>query len=317
MKKMKDSILSLIKESESIALFTHENPDGDAIGSVMAFYEFLIVMNKSVDIVMDNIPPVFSFISNLDKAICKSDKKYDLAIVLDCANKERIGQTDNIFDRCKKKINIDHHYTNTDYGDINYVVPNAPACCQIVYYLFKDLNIPISLEMGEAIMTGVITDTSGFRNDNVDKDTFALAANMRDKGIDVYKIYNRTLCRKSMPQVALMRMALDRLEILHDGKIAFTYLSKEDMDNVGAKLGDHEGLVDIGRNIEGVEVSIFLREDDGYKVSLRSNGSARVNEIAAAFGGGGHVMAAGAKINMPFKETKEALIRETIKVMEQ
>lgn len=318
MKDLKDKIFELIKESDTIALFAHESPDGDAVGSVMAFYEFLIAMNKSVDIIMDDIPSVFSWINNIDKAMPSSNREYDLGIALDCANKGRIGQKDNVFDRCKKKINIDHHYTNTDYGDINYVVPSAPACSQIVYYLFKDLSVAITFDMAVAIMTGVITDTGGFANDNVNKETFLLTANLLDKGIDFYGIYNKVFSRKSIPQTLLIKMALDRLEILHDGKIAFTYITKEDMDNVSAKLGDHEGLVELGRNIEGVEVSIFLREDDGYKISLRSNGNVRVNDIAAVFGGGGHVVAAGAKVNnMSFKETKEALINETIKAIVQ
>ena len=315
---MKSSIFNLIKDSKSILLLTHESPDGDALGSVMAFYEFLIAMNKSVDIIMDDIPSVFSWVNNIDKVISSSNKEYDLGIVLDCANKSRIGQKNNVFDKCRKTINIDHHYTNTDYGNINYVVPSAPACCQIVYYLFKDLGIAINFDMAVAIMIGIITDTGGFANDNVNKETFLLTANLIDKGIDFYGIYNKVFSRKSLSNVKLTKMALDRLEILHDGKIAFTYITKEDMDNVGAKTGDHEGLVEIGRNIDGVEVSIFLREDNGYKISLRSNGNARVNDIAAVFGGGGHVVAAGAKVdNMSFKETKEALINETIKVIKQ
>ena len=106
-----------------------------------------------------------------------------------------------------------------------------------------------------------------------------------------------------------MKMTLDRLELLDNGKIAFSYISEEDMANVGAKMGDHEGLVDLGRNIGGVEVSIFMREcADCYRISLRSNGLVNVNEIAKKFGGGGHKMAAGIKLTANFKETKESII---------
>ena len=121
------------------------------------------------------------------------------------------------------------------------------------------------------------------------------------------------LTRKSMAQIKLMKIVIDRLEFFLDGKIAFSYMTKEDMENVCAKMGDHEGLVNIGRNIEGVEASVFIREDDGYKVSLRSNGLVDVNVIASKFGGGGHPMAAGIKFNSNFKETKDNIINEIIK----
>ena len=128
----------------------------------------------------------------------------------------------------------------------------------------------------------------------------------------IHKIYYLAVSKKSIAQYMLMKMTLDRLEMFDNGKIAFSYISEEDMDNVGAKKGDHEGLVDLGRNIGGVEVSVFMREDDDYRISLRSNGMVNVNEIAKKFGGGGHKMAAGIKIKGNFKETKDMIINEII-----
>ena len=148
------------------------------------------------------------------------------------------------------------------------------------------------------------------------KNTFLMAADLIDFGIDIHKIYYLVLSKKSMAQYLLMKMTLDRLEMFCDGKIAFSYISEEDMANVGAKLGDHEGLVDIGRNIGGVEASIFVREcDDIYRISLRSNGLVDVNEIAKKFGGGGHKMAAGIKTSGNFKEIKENIINEIAEVL--
>ena len=310
---MKDSIWKLINESKSILVMAHESPDGDAIGSSMAFYYALKDMNKVVDIVIPELPSTFSFLSNTEDIKQNSDKEYDLAIVVDCANKERIGQTSNEFDRCKKSIVIDHHISNNSYGLLNYVEDDTASCCQVIYYLFKDWNIKITKQIGEALITGSLTDTNGFRNNNVNKNTFLMAADMVDCGIDIHRVYYLALSLKTMPQYMLMKMTLDRLEMYEDGKIAFSYISHEDMENVGAKKGDHEGLVDLGRNIGGVEVSIFMREEDGYQISFRSNGKVNVNEIAKKFGGGGHMMAAGAKTNGNFKETKDKLIAETIK----
>ena len=232
-----------------------------------------------------------------------------MAIIFDCANLSRVGQTNNELNRCKKTIVIDHHASNDMYGDLNYVEENTSSCCQIIYYLLKEWNIPISNEAGEALTSGMLTDTAGFRNDNVDKNTFLMAAELIDYGIDLHKIYYLVLSKKSMSQYLLMKMTLDRLEMFADGKIAFSYISEEDMANVGAKMGDHEGLVDIGRNIGGVEVSVFVREyEDLYRISLRSNGLIDVNKVAKKFGGGGHKMAAGIKTNGSFREIKDSLI---------
>ena len=310
---MKSKIWETIKESNSIILLTHENPDGDAIGSMMAFYHMLSSINKSVDMVVLEVPEAYMHLDSINKIVDKSDKNYDLAIVVDCANRERIGQSNCEFEHCKKTIGIDHHASNTNFCDINYVEDNTSACAQVIYYLFKEWNVKITKKIGECLTTGLITDTTGFRNNNVDKNSFLMAAEMLDLGIDLHNIYYMVLSKKTMPQYLLVKMTLDRLELYDDGKIAFSYISREDLENVGAKYGDHEGLVDLGRNIGGVEVSIFMREDDGYRVSFRSNGKICVDGIAAKFGGGGHKMAAGAKVNMSFKETKDMLISETMK----
>ena len=262
-------MLELINKSSTILVLTHESPDGDAIGSAMAMYQVLKNMNKTVDIVIPEIPETFMFLDDIHEVLPKSDKEYDLSIVLDCATKERIGEINKEYSRCKKSIVIDHHMSNNGYGTICHVEPNTPACCQVLYYLFKNENIKITREIGEALLTGMLTDTSGFRNNDTNKETFLMAADLADLNIDIYKIYYLVLSKKSMAQYLLMKMTLDRLELFEDGKIAFSYISEEDMANVGAKMGDHEGLVDLGRNIGGVEVSVFMREDNGvYRISL-------------------------------------------------
>lgn len=302
-------MLELINKSNTILVLTHESPDGDAIGSAMAMYQVLKNMNKTVDIVIPEIPETFMFLDDIHEVLPESDKEYDLAIVLDCATKERIGEINKEYSRCKKSIVIDHHMSNNGYGTICHVEPNTPACCQVLYYLFKNENIKITREIGEALLSGMLTDTSGFRNNDTNKETFLMAADLADLNIDIYKIYYLVLSKKSMAQYLLMKMTLDRLELFEDGKIAFSYISEEDMANVGAKMGDHEGLVDLGRNVGGVEVSVFMREDNGvYRISLRSNGKVDVNKVAQKFGGGGHKMAAGIKTDGNFKETKENVI---------
>lgn len=312
---MRSKLLNEIENSNSILLLTHENPDGDAIGSVLAFYHFLSCINKTVDMVVLDVPKVFDFLPSINKIVDTTDKEYDLGIVLDCATKERIGQVNDLFSRCKKTLVIDHHISNTHYGDLNFVEGHVSSCCQVIYFLFKEWNVVINKNIGESIVTGVLTDTNGFGNNNVDTNTFNLSSEIKELDINIHNIYKKVLWMKTIPQYNLMKIGMDRLEFLCDGKIAFTYVLKDDFRTTGASVGEHEGIVDIGRNIYGVEVSIFLREEDGWTVSLRSNGNIDVSKIASAIGGGGHMMAAGGKIIGTFKETKDKIISETKKVL--
>ena len=307
---MENNALELINQSNSILLLTHESPDGDAIGSILAIYGYLTYINKSVDMVISDIPKIFDFLPFINNVVDKTDKEYDLCIVLDCASKERICQNEDYFSKCKNSLCIDHHVSNTNYCDVSLVMGNISSCSQVIYYLFKEWNIPLSKDILTCLISGVLTDTNGFSINSVDKDTFIMAANIVEFGIDIHNIYNRLLCKKTMSQFKLTKLATDRLEFLDDGKIAFTYILKKDFDDVGAVIGEHEGIVDIGRNIDGVMVSVFLREDDGFTISLRSTGTVDVSKIAKTLGGGGHFMASGCKYNGTLQETKNIIVNE-------
>lgn len=312
---MRSKIKSLIDNSNSILLLTHQSPDGDAIGSVLGMYHYLMSINKSVDMVVSDIPRVFNFLPSINKVVDTTNKEYDLGIVVDCASKERISQNDDLLSKCKKTLCIDHHISNTKYCDVNLIEGSVSSCSQVIYYLLKDFGVSFNKEMCESLMSGALTDTNGFSINTVDSDTFNMASEFCGLGIDIHSLYDKLLCKKTMSQHKLLLIGMERLEFLCDGKIAFTYILKEDFDNVGALLGEHEGIVDIGRNIDGVEVSIFIREDDGWTVSLRSTGVVDVSKVANVIGGGGHMMAAGGKLNGTFEETKEKLINEVKKVI--
>lgn len=305
-----NNIYEAIQNSNSILIMAHENPDGDAIGSSVAMYHFLNDINKNVTLLLPEVPPVFNFLVDNIDIIDKSLNDYDLAIVLDCSTKERIGQNNNEFSKCMNSIIIDHHMSNTKYGNINHIEGKTSSCCQILYYLFKSWNVKFTKEIGDALVTGLLTDTCGFANSNVDKNSFAMIYELYETGINFHSLYNKILSKKSMAQYNLMKLAVSRLEFFENGKIAFSYITKADFEKFGAKLGDHEGLVDIGRNIDGVEVSVFIREDCSYLISLRSNGLVDVSKIAIKLGGGGHIEAAGAKIDKKFEETKNIVISE-------
>lgn len=307
---MENNIWELIDTSQNILILTHQRPDGDAIGSSLAMYESLINMGKNVTIIMQEVPEVYCFLKNYSIIQTDTANSFELALILDCSTKERIGQLTDLTSRCQQVAGIDHHINNTLYADHSLIDANASSCCQIVYYFLKHHNVTISKTIGESILVGVLTDTNGFANNNVDTQTFKLVMELVEQGLDFYQVYSQALRLKTKSQFTLHQLATSRLEFFESGKIAFTYLTKDDFIKNEAEVGDHEGIVDIGRNIFGVEVSVFIREDDGYHVSLRSNGQINVNSIANNFNGGGHTMAAGCIIDKSFKETKELLINE-------
>ncbi len=308
-----DNIKEEIKNAGKIVILTHESPDGDAIGSSLAMYNALKQLNKQVDLIIPEYPETFSFLAGAEeiKKQGEEDEKYDLAIALDAADIKRLNGFAKYFENAKVTINIDHHGSNKMFADYNFVNPDAPACCQILILVLEYLGVTITKEIGTCLIAGIITDTGGFKYSGTSKETFEFTAWLLGIGVNVSDVYRKVLEVRTKGNFALTKLSIDRLELLEDGKIAFTYITKEDEKNVNAKNGDHDGLVDIGRTIEGVEVSILLREADGfYKGSLRSNEYVNVSDVCMMFGGGGHVRAAGCSIHLPLEEAREKIINE-------
>ena len=305
-----DNILEEINKANSIVILTHENPDGDAVGTALALYNALKQYGKNPDIIIPEYSKVFEFLPGIDDIKKESNvEKYDLAISVDCATIKMLNGFANYFESAKMKIDIDHHGTNTMYGDINFVNPVAPACAQILITILEYFGMEITKDIGSCILTGIITDTGGFKYSGVTAETFEFVAWLLNKGVNVSKIYRQVLQVKTKANFELHRIASDRIEFLEDGKIAFTYITEEDEQKVGAQNGDHEGIVEVGRDVEGVEVSIFVRQTDkGCKVSLRSNEYVNVSDVCLMFGGGGHQKAAGVLIQGTIEQAKEKLL---------
>lgn len=314
-----DNILEEINKAESIVILTHETPDGDAIGSTLAMKLALKQLGKNADVIIKEFPRVFDFLPERKEVKQESDiERYDLAISLDCADLKRLVGNE-YFEKAKQTIVIDHHGSNKMYGDINFVNPVSPACCQILIGMFQYFDIEINKELGTCILTGIITDTGGFRYSGVTPETFEFTAELLQKGVNVSDIYKKVLDTKTKANFELMKKTTSRMEFLEDGKVTFTYLTNEDFKEANAGIGDHEGLVEIGRDIEGVEVSIFIRqkEDDEnvYKLSMRSNDYVNVSDVCLMFGGGGHEKAAGAVVQGNIEQVKQKVINELKKVL--
>lgn len=307
-----DNILEEINKAETIVILTHENPDGDAMGSSLALYDALKNMGKNPDIIIPEYPRVFEFLPNANEIKKESSiEKYDLAISVDCATIKMLNGFANYFENAKVKVSIDHHSTNTMFGDLNYVSPEAPACAQILIVVLEYFKVEVTKEIGTCILTGIITDTGGFKYSGVTAETFEFVAWLLNKGINVSKIYRKVLQTKTRANFELSRKAMDRLEFFEDGKVAFTYITLQDQKSVNLENGDHEGIVEIGRDIEGVEVSIFVRETDtGCKISMRSNEYVNVSDVCILLGGGGHTHAAGCSLQCSIEQAKEKILRQ-------
>ena len=313
-----DNILEEIKKAEKIVLLVHENPDGDAVGSAMAMHLALQQLGKEADIIIPDYPKCFEFLPSMDLVKAESDiANYELAISLDCATKKLLKDWVKYFDDAKTRIVIDHHGSNSMYGDLNFVDPKSPACAQLLVVIFNYFGIEITKEIGTCLLTGIITDTGGFAYSGVTEETFEFTARLVEKGINVSKIYQKVFSAMTVSRFKLNRIAMNRLELLEDGKIAFTYITKKDELDVDAQSGDYEGIVAQGRNIEGVEVSVFLREteNDIIKVSLRSKDYVNVSEVCVAFGGGGHPRAAGCNIQGTIESAKKQILSKIKEVI--
>ena len=313
-----DEILKQIQKAEKIVILTHESPDGDAVGSSLAMKLILEKLEKKADVIIPEYSRLFNFLPSAEDIMIDSEiKNYDLAISVDCATFKRMAKKE-YFENAKSTIVIDHHGSNTMYGDLNYVNPVSPACCEVIAGMVKYYEIDITKDIGTCLMTGIITDTGGFRHVGITPETFEFTADLIRLGVDVPDIYKRTLNTKTRANFELSKRVMDRMEILEDGKVTFTYMDKKDEEEVGAEPGDHEGLVEIGRDIEGVEVSIFIRQkenEDAYKISMRSGNKVNVSDICFLFGGGGHPRAAGALIQGNVEQVKEKLMKEVRKAL--
>lgn len=310
-----DNIKEEIEKAEDIVILTHECPDGDAVGSALAMYLTLKKLGKKVDVIIPEYSNVFKFLPGADE-IKKEGKEepYDLAISVDVTGIGRLNGFAKYFEDAKTKIQIDHHQVNEMFADYNFVNPASPACAQNLIFIIEQLGVEIDKEIGTCLLTGIITDTGGFKYEGVSAETFEFTSWLLAKGVNVSEVYKKVLQTKTKANFELRKLIMDRMEFLCDNKITFTYMTLEDERNVGALPGDHEGLVEVGRDIEGVEVSIFIREiENGYKASLRSNNYVNVSDVCIPFNGGGHIRAAGCNIQGTLEQVKEKIVNEVEK----
>lgn len=287
---------TMIDQAGKIVILGHVNPDGDCVGSCLAVYNYIKEWDssKTVTVRLERLPSKFSYLSGFDAIETEAgEETYDLCICLDSSDEERLGDFKSCFDRSAKTICIDHHITNRGYAQENVIDGHASSACEVVYGQLDESRI--SKHVAECIYTGIIHDTGVFKYSNTSRKTMEIAGRMMEKGIDFGTIIDGSFYKKTYMQSQILGRALLESITFLDGRCIFSVVRKKDMDFYGVEKSDLDGIVDQLRVIDGIECAIFLYETGihQFKVSLRSNSIVDVSRIAAYFGGGGHVRAAG------------------------
>lgn len=301
------NIYEEVKNAATIGISGHVRPDGDCIGSAMGLYLYLkkACPMATVQVMLEEPADVFNCLKGIDEIhtdFSTDVDTFDVFIVVD-AEKGRTGEAEKYFDKAKKTINIDHHISNSGSGDINYIVPDASSSSELVYQVIGDKSM-LDAEIAKALYMGIVHDTGVFQYSNTSPETLKTAAELVAYGFDFSKLIDETFYEKTYVQNQILGRALLESILFMEGKCVVSMVDKKNMNFYQAKPHDLEGIVNQLRNTKGVECAIFMYQTDTleYKVSLRSNGKVDVAKVAAFFGGGGHVRAAGVTMQGTFHD---------------
>lgn len=303
-------IAELLQEAESILIFTHTAPDGDALGSAAALCRGLRNTGRQAWVLMEEDVP--AYISFMDTEYCTLDPDVvhdpDICICVDCSEESRFLKLADKYRQGKLRLCVDHHATVGEFGDRYYIDENEAATAQLIYKILLEMGVEIDRTMAESLYAAISSDTGSFQYSNTTAETHAIAAALIEKGIDHNGIAVKLYQTVSLKRIRLQSAILDRMEMFCHGKAAISCITDEMLAEHDAALDDAEGAIDLLRNIEGVEIAAFLKEKKGsVKVSMRSKYDADVGCIAVKLDGGGHTKAAGCTLDMSMSEALEVM----------
>jgi phosphoesterase RecJ-like protein len=301
---------SLADRAERILIISHIRPDGDAVGSLLGLGLILEGMGKQINLVLeDGLPKVFQHLTGSDRIYREVSGVYDLVVVVDSSDIDRIGSVlDNYGE---PDVNIDHHPTNTQFASLNLVRDDAVATVEIIYDLARELSYPIPLPAAEALLTGLLTDSLGFRTSNTTPRTLRIAADLQEMGADLPKLYYLAMLEKSLEAVKYWGKGLSK--IVQEGRLVWTSLTLQDRQEAAYPGRDDADLINILSRIRDTDISIVFVEqtDASVKVSWRAKPGFDVSRIALLFGGGGHKPAAGADIKGNMQQVIDDVLAAT------
>ena len=305
-----DAVIAAIQSHERFLVTSHENPDGDALGSLLAMQLALVQLGKDSVMVLTGdtpLPGEYRFLGLAEHGLTRdlpADRGSRVLVAVDCANETRPADP-SILDGAPLTINIDHHHDNTRFASVNLVVPDASSTSEILADVFAGLAVELTTEVAEPLYVALVTDTGRFQYTNTTPKTHRLAADLIEAGADVRKVFQNVYEAIQFPKLKLLALALERAESFEGGRVVVSHLVRADFADVGAVEPYSEGIIDYLRGVEGAQLAALIREPprDGSpvrKVSLRSSIDALdVSALAREFGGGGHRQAAGFGTDLP------------------
>ena len=315
-----EAVVAALRDHDRFVVATHENPDGDALGSMLGATLGLRALGKDVLMYLGGeapLPGEYGFLP-LDEVLREvpDDIGERVLVTLDCANERRLGPDPAILERAAMVVDVDHHHDNSRFGQVNLVVADASSTAEIVRDLLGELGVGLTPEIADALYVGLVTDTGRFQYTNTSPKAFRLAAELVEAGADVHGIFQRVYETVQFAKLKLLARALERAQLYEGGSVVVSFLLRSDFDDVGAEEPYSEGIIDYLRQAEGAELVALIREpptDNGprHRISLRSSrDEVDVSAIAAKAGGGGHRQAAGFSSELPVEEIVEFVRRE-------
>lgn len=315
-----EKIINCIKNNKSFLITSHKNLEGDALGTELAFFRLLKAMGKKAIIVNeDRLPPRFDFlpgINNIKKFNKKNLKyiKFDCFVALDCSDLRRCGEVSRINIDNKIVLNIDHHRSNEKFGDIDWIEPGASSCSEMIYKLYKKLNVTIDKDTALLLYVGILTDTGSFRYANTTSLAHKIVAELLKYKLDIRGIYKYVYENITFYELRLLNKILPTIKFCHHGKVAWFQIDRNILKNKKISFDLTEYVLSFARAIKDVEVAVSFKENLGKKyqtrVNLRSEGKVDVNKIACFFGGGGHRTASGCTIKGKIEKVKRKVLNK-------
>jgi phosphoesterase RecJ-like protein len=317
-----EAVADAIRSRDRFLLITHENPDGDALGSILATKLALDGLGKDSVMYLYGDAPLpaeyrFMELGDLRRTL-PDDWRERVLLAVDCANESRLGPDSELLGGVAFVIDVDHHHDNTRFGNVNLVVPNASSTGEVLRDVFAELGVALTPEIAEALYIALVTDTGRFQYSNTTPKALRLAAELVEAGADVHRIFQSVYETVQFAKLKLLARALERAQVFEGGRVVVSYLLRSDFADIGAAEAYSEGIIDYLRAIEGAELAAMIREpprSEGptRRVSLRaSTDELDVSAIARKSGGGGHRQAAGFSSDRSIDEITDFIKREFV-----
>ena len=318
MSRNPEAIAEAIRKAQRIAVCSHVNPDGDTLGCATAMRLALIQLGKEVSLFCDGkVPDTLSFLPGAEEIRRPegNEESFDLMLAVDVSDEERLGTCARLKARCAHTAQIDHHPTNPLFMEVNSVDGEAPAAAVLIYEQLKVLGVPMTGEIARCLYTGISTDTGNFSFASTNAECFGIMSDLMQHELPLSEL-NRILFRvRPMPQVKLLGRALCSLQYYENGRVAVMKLTRRDFEACHALSEHADTIVNFGLDTFGTRMALLAREDDQNRIkfSLRAKEPETINDVAQAFGGGGHPQAAGITMDGPLDEAVDRVLQAMIR----